>query len=58
MRTAKIPPEVIERRQREEQRRQAKEQLIERLKGRQALTQQDKDDLLIELARQHGLITK
>jgi len=56
MRVAKIPPEVIERKQREKQRRQAREQLIKQLKGKQVLTQQDKDDLLIELARQHGLV--
>jgi hypothetical protein len=60
MRTAKPSHKLIEQRRKEEQKEKELKQLKERLKrlnGKQ-LSQQDKDDLLIELARQHGLITE
>jgi len=56
VRETKPPKEVIQRKQKEEQKRQEIERLKGRLKGKQQLTQQDINELVLVMAKQQGLI--
>lgn len=57
MRVAKPDPDLIKRKQKEEQQRQEIERVKAKLKGKKQLSQTDIQDLVILLAKQHGLIT-
>lgn len=56
MRVSKPPKQVVERKQREEQKAQELRQLKHRLKGKKQLTQDDINDLVLVMAKQQGFI--
>jgi len=58
MRTAKPSQEIIQRRQKEEQKRQEIEQVKKRFKekDKRDITQDDINDLVLVMAKQQGLI--
>jgi len=56
MRETKPSKQIMERKQREEQKRQELRQLKYRLKGKKQLTQDDINDLVLVMAKQQGLI--